>query len=215
MGLRQYGVVIACKLKAVMNIRTVCRLIFLATLAAMLANAPRAIAGDLDDSADVPDSSTLADSSPPNQVLEIPQQCDQADVAVLCDRSSDDSTPSADDESVANNPDLGSVYDYANQNIVNDASAAGTMNLPVGIYSPTVLSPAPMIVSSEPTGPGAYQQWAGGPGAYQQWSSGPGIYQPMTPAPAYIQPMPLGYHPYGVGSSFGPRPFVGGGFRHR
>ena len=28
-------------------------------------------------------------------------------------------------------PKLGSLYDYANQNITNEASAAGTMNVPM------------------------------------------------------------------------------------
>lgn len=205
------------------------RLVVLATLLAMLASAPRAIADDIDPDADVPDSSTLGDSTPPNQVLEIPQQCDQASVAVLCDRSSDDSSVSSDESAntsddgasdssdvANNNPDLGSVYDYANQNITNEASAAGTMNVPVGIYAPgyPVLSPAPRVVSS---GPGYYQQWAGGPGSYQQWVGGPGSYQQMAPGPGYIQPLPLGYHPYGLGGGFAPRPFGGmsGGFGRR
>src|SRR5271166_2943372 len=66
------------------------RLVLFVTLMAMLASAPRAIGDDINPDADIPDSSTIADSSPPNQTLEIPQQCDQASVAVLCDRSSDD-----------------------------------------------------------------------------------------------------------------------------
>ncbi len=203
-------------------------LVLLAMLLAMLVSAPRAIADDIDPDADVPDSSTLGDSTPPNQVLEIPQQCDQASVAVLCDRSSDDSSVSSDESAntsddgasnssdlANNNPDLGSVYDYANQNITTEASAAGTMNVPVGIYAPRypVLSPAPIVV---PSGPGSYQQWAGGPGSYQQWAGGPGSYQQMVPGPGYIQPMPLGYRPYGVGGGFGPRPLgMSGGFGRR
>ncbi len=175
------------------------RLVVLAMLMAMLASAPRAIADDINPDADVPDFSTLADSTLPNQVLEIPQQCDQDAVAVLCDRSADASMASGGDENLANDPNLGSVYDYANQNITNEASAAGTMNVPM--YAPGYLMPAPMILSLRPFGPGAYQQWAGGPGAYQQ----------MAPGPGYIQPPPLGYRPYGLGGGFGPRRFVGFG----
>jgi hypothetical protein len=237
-GLRQIGVVIALKMKAVMNIRNVWKLAFVAMLTGSLVSAPRAIADDINPDADVPDSSTLADSSPPNQVLEIPQQCDQASVAVLCDRSSDDSSPSpgasadaanggaSDSNDLANNPDPGSVYDYANQNITNEASAAGTMNVPMGVYVPgyPVLSSAPRIVSSGPIGPGSYrqwaggpgsyQQWAGGPGSYQQWAAGPGSYQQMAPGPGYVQPLPLGYRSYGLGGGFGPRLFGGVGEGH-
>jgi hypothetical protein len=176
------------------------RLVVLATLMATLASAPRAVADDINPDADVPDFSTLADSTPPNQVLEIPQQCDQDAVAVLCDRSADASMASGGDEDLANDPNLGSVYDYANQNITNEASAAGTMNVPM--YAPGYLMPAPMILSLRPFGPGAYQQWAGGPGAYQQ----------MAPGPGYIQPPPLGYRPNGGG--FGPRRFGGFGGGH-
>jgi hypothetical protein len=118
------------------------------------------------------------------------------------------------DPALANNPDPGSVYDYANQNITNEASAAGTTNVPIGVYLPgynagyTRMSPSPTVVSS---GPGAYQQWATGPGSYQQWASGPGTYQQMAPGPGYIQPAPLGYHPYGLGGGFGSAPLGGGG----
>lgn len=204
-----------------MNIRTASKLVLLAMLIATLASAPIAIADDINPDADVPDSSAVADSSPPNQVLEIPQQCDQASVARLCDRSSDDGSlapdasadaPDGGSSALANNPDLGSVYDYANQNVTTEASAAGTMNVPLGVYVPgyPVLSPAPRIVSS---GPGSYQQWAGGPGSYQQWAGGPGSYQQMAPGPGYVQPLPLGFSPYGLGGGFGPRPFggIGGG----
>jgi hypothetical protein len=204
-------------------------LVLLAVFLAMLAYAPRAIADDIDPDADIPDSSTLADPSPSDQVLEIPQQCDQDAVASLCDRSSESPASSDADLSsvdapnpdtnassdVANNPDLGSVYDYANQNITNETSAAGTTNVPIGGYFPgyTTMSPSPTIVSS---GPGSYQQWASGPGSYPQWARGPGSYQQMAPGPGYVQPLPLGYHPYGLGGSFGARPFGGGGhFGHR
>lgn len=202
-----------------MNIRTASKLVFIAMLTASLGIAPRAIAHDPDTSdTDLPDASTLADSEPANQVLEIPQQCDQASVAVLCDRSSSDGSPSDlnanastqppdeaanDSSNLPSDPNVGSVYDYANQNITSEASAAGTMNVPVGIYAPgyPVLSPAPAIVSSEPMGEGSYQQWAGGPGSYQQF----------TPGPGYIAPPPLGYRPYGFGGGFSP-PAFGGGF---
>ena len=81
------------------------RLVVLAMLMAMLASAPRAIADDINPDADVPDFSTLADTAPPNQVLEIPQQCDQDAVAVLCDRSADGSMLSGGDENLANDPE--------------------------------------------------------------------------------------------------------------
>jgi hypothetical protein len=210
--------------KAVMNISTAWKVVFLAILAATLVAAPRAIADDINPDADIPDASSLSDAdSPPNQVLEIPQQCDQDSVAILCDRSEDESSPSPDanavatsadangSSAVANNPDLGSVYDYANQNITSEASAAGTMNVPAYGTGYPVLSPGPAIVSS---GPGGYQQWAAGPGSYQQWAAGPGSYQQLAPGPGYIQPMPLGYRPYGLTSNFAPRPF-GGGFGRR
>jgi hypothetical protein len=122
-----------------------------------------------------------------------------------------------DSSDVANNPNVGSpnvgsVYDYANQNITNDASAAGTTNVPMGVYLPgyTSLSPSPSVVSS---GPGSYQQWASGPGSYQQWARGPGSYQQLAPGPGYVQPAPLGYRPYGLNGSFGSGPFGGGAAR--
>ena len=79
-----------------MNICIVWKLIFLVMLTAMLTIVPRAIADDIAPDPDAADASSVVDSSPPNQVLEIPQQCDQASVAVLCDRSSDDSSMSSD-----------------------------------------------------------------------------------------------------------------------
>jgi len=227
MGLPQIAGVIASKTKAVMKISNAWKLILLAILTVILACAPRAVADDIDPDADVPDISTT-DATPANPVLEIPQQCDQDSVALLCDRSSDGSSPLSDANAatpnvdasgandVASNPDIGSVYDYANQNITNEASAMGTMSVPLGIGVPgyPVLSPSPMIVSSGPIGPGSYQQWASGPGTYRQWAPGPG----------YIAPMPLGYHPYGAygayraGGGFGMRSFGGfggGRFGHR
>ena len=197
-------------------------LVLIAILLWTLAGAPGAIADDINPDADIPDSSTL-DSSPPNPVLEIPQQCDQDSVAILCDRSSADTSSSSDatadaapsidandSSNLASSPDLGSVYDYANQNITNDAFAAGTMNVPMGYYVPAypVLSPAPRFV---PSGPGSYQQWAAGPGSFQQWARGPGTYQQMAPGPGYIQPAPMGFHPYGMGGSLGSVPLGGVG----
>ena len=151
------------------------KLIIFAMLVAILTTAPLAIADDIDPDADIPDISTMTDTTPVNPVLEIPQQCDQDSVAVLCDRSADDSSPSADvdaaapnadaDDSgdVASNPsDVGSVYDYANQNITNEASAMGTTSVPLGVAVPgyPVLSPGPVVVSSAPLmGPGSYPQW--------------------------------------------------------
>jgi hypothetical protein len=210
MGLPQMVRVIASKLKAVMKIFTPWKLILLAIFTVVLSSAPRAIADDINPDADVPDISTT-DATPVNSVLEIPQQCDSDSVAVLCDRSADDSSMTADanapasnldasgSNDVASNPNVGSVYDYANQNITNEASAMGTMSVPLGYVSgyPTI-SPAPMVVSG---GPGSYQQWTGGPGSYRQWAPGPG----------YIAPMPLGYRPSGLGGAFGPH--LMGGFR--
>jgi hypothetical protein len=203
--------------KAVMKISVAWKLILLTIVTAMLATAPRAIADDIDPDADVPDISTVTDSTPANPVLEIPQQCDQDSVAVLCDRSSEDSfpasnasaaTPNADADGatdVASNPNVGSVYDYANQNITKEASAMGTMSVPLGLYAPgyRVLSPAPVIVSSGAMGPGSYPQWATGPGSYQQWIHGPGSWQPAPAGPGYFAPRPLGFHPFGMGGGFG------------
>lgn len=200
--------------------RYVCaRIIPLILLVAILAIAPRGRAGDdggdtdtdaVSESASTPTDSSPTDSSMANQVLEIPQQCDQASVAVLCDRSTDAAITADEGESVASEPDTGTVYDYANQNIVGEASSAGTTNLPAGVAVPeyTTLSPAPVVVSSHEVGPGAYQQWASGPGTYQQFAPGPG----------FIAPMPLGYRPYGLGGSFGGgsfHGFGGGHFGHR
>jgi hypothetical protein len=49
----------------------------------------------------------------------------------------------------ATSPNVGSDYDYANQNYNNEGSASGTMAVPIGNYAPPdpLLSPAPMIVS--------------------------------------------------------------------
>ncbi len=165
---------------------------FIATLAV----ASRAIADDINPDADIPDSSTIADSTPANPVLEIPQQCDQDSVAVLCDQSSSDGSSSADADAtsspegganVAINPsndlpanaEVRFAHDYANQNITNECPARGTMNVPVGFNVPggycvppvSGVAPAPAYVAP---GPGGYQQWASGPGTYQQWARGPG-----------------------------------------
>jgi hypothetical protein len=178
--------------------------IFLATLSL----AHRAIADDINPDADVPDASTL-DSAPPDQVLEIPQQCDQDAVAMLCDRTPDTATSSDPDADLpVDAADVGSLSDYTNQNAALEASAAGTMNVPVGFY-PAVIAPGPVIVSSGAVGPGAYPQWAAGPGSYQQWARGPGTYRSFAPGPGYIQPMPLGYRP-GF-ANFGAHPFSMGG----
>ena len=196
------------KLKVVMSIRGVWKLAILAMLSAIVARAPTAIADDIDPDADVPDISTLTDPAPTNQVLEVPQQCGPESVAVPCNRSVDDGSsssdayvnaPNGDSSDFANNPDAGSVYDYANQNTANDASA-GAMGVPTYLYVPgyTGLSPAPTIVQSSP-GPGAYQQWATGPGTYQQ---------------RYIAPQPLGYRPYGLVGGFGRPAYTSIGGNH-
>jgi hypothetical protein len=193
-----------------MKISNAWKLILLTILTIMLARVPGARADDIDPDADVPDIGAVADSTPPNSVLEIPQQCDQDSVGVLCDRTSDISSTSSDasatatataanvdagdSNDVVSNPNLGSVYDYANQNITNEASAMGTMSVPLGYGSGyPVLSPAPVVVSSGGMGPGFYQQWTHGPGSWQ----------PRTPGPGYLTPMPLGYHPFGMGGGFG------------
>jgi hypothetical protein len=188
-------------------------LFVVAILLAILTRAPKAIADDIDPDADVPDASTL-DSSPPDQVLEIPQQCDQDAVAALCDRTPDtataaEATPTDSDADVpVDAADVGSVADYTNQNSAIETSAPGTMNVPVGFYPP-LLSPGPVIVSSGAfaTGPGVYPQWVGGPGTYQPWTRGPGAYTPHPIGPAYIPSM--GFHPSFGG--FGVHPFAGGG----
>ncbi len=187
-------------------------LVPLAILLAMLVSAPRAIADDINPDADIPDFSTL-DDAPANQVLEIPQQCDQSSVATLCTHSWDDSfradagaanADAIDSSMLASNPDVGGLSDYANQSIVGDR-----VNVPMGyLASYPVMAPGPRVVMS---GPGSYQQWAGGPGSYQQWAPGPGTYRQMAPGPGYIAPMPLGFHPYGLGGGFAPHPFGGMG----
>jgi hypothetical protein len=196
-----------------MNIRGACKPTLALALMAILSVASGAGAENIDPDADIPDYGAIADSSPPNQVLEIPQQCDQDAVAALCDRSAD-TTATSDPDADADLPadaDVGSLSDYANESIGPEMSAPGTMNVPVGLYAPAVLAPAPFVVSSGPGGPGYYQQWANGPGAYQQWTRGPGIYRPMGMAPSYIPPMPLGYRP---GFGFGAHPFSGMGGGH-
>jgi len=176
-------------------------LFFSALLIAVFAFVRTARAQDLEDG----DPDTLADataSDSSNQVLEIPQQCDPDSVAFLCDRSSDASSEPDADVSLAGEPDTGSVYDYANQNIINDVSNTGTTNLPVGVLGYVPLLPAPAVV--QPIGPGTYEQWASGPGTYQQFAPGPGFVSPIRP--------------YGPAMNFGPRPlnnFGGGRFGHR
>lgn len=178
------------------------KVVLLATLAAIVVLPLRALADDIDPDADIPEMSSLDDSSPPNQVLEIPQQCDQASVAALCDRSSDGVLSYPDDNSTAD-ADVGSASDYANQDITTEASAPGTMYVPGWVYPAyPVTVPAPVIVGTRSFGPGTYSQWASGPGTYRSFAPGPG----------YIQPPPLGYPPYG--GSFGARPF-GSPFFHR
>jgi hypothetical protein len=212
MGLPQIAGVIASRLKAVMKICNPCKLILLAMLVAILTTAPRALADDIDPDADIPDISTMTDTTPVNPVLEIPQQCDQDSVAVLCDRSADDGSPSPDADAnadaanvdanaVASNPDVGSVYDYANQNITNDASAMGTTSVPlgVGVVGYPALAPAPVVVSSVPIGPGSYPQWVPGPGAYRN----------PVPGPGFLAPMP--FRPRSFGGAFGMRSFGFGG----
>jgi len=199
-----------------MNIRSAWKLMLATALLAMLAVASRASADDINPDADIPDYTAIADSAPPNQVLEIPQQCDQDAVAELCDRSTDTAPPADSNPDFPADADVGSLSDYASESIGPELSAPGTMNVPVGLYAPGGLAPATFIVSSGPGGPGTYQQWASGPGTYQQWTRGPGVYQPMVMGPGYIPPMPLGYHP-GFGGGFGARPFAmsGGHFGRR
>ena len=195
-------------------------LFLIVILTAMIVYACTALADDINPDADVPDISTLTDSKPDSQVLEIPQQCDQNSGAIPCNRNVSDSPSSLDDayanagndgaSDLVDNPEVGSVYDYSNQNYTNEALAEGAVNVPMGVYAPGYpgLSPAPTIVSSSPVGPGSYQQWASGPGTFQQTVRGPG----------FISAQQLGYRPYGFASSFG-RPsfgnFGGGRFGRR
>jgi hypothetical protein len=205
-----------------MNIYSAWKLLLLTFITMMLAIAPRAIADDIDPDADVPDISTLSDPTQVNPVLEIPQQCDQDSVAVLCDRSADDGSASPDVDpnadgadvdandanAVANNPDVGSVYDYANQNITTETSAMGTTSVPLGmgVLGYPALAPAPVVVSAAPFGPGSYPQWVPGPGAYRN----------PVPGPGFLAPMPM-YRPRSFGGGFGIRSFGfgGGHFGHR
>src|SRR5271168_112297 len=92
--------------KAIMNIYSAWKLLLLTFITMMLAIAPRAIADDIDPDADVPDISTLSDPTQVNPVLEIPQQCDQDSVAVLCDRSADDGSASPDVDANADGADV-------------------------------------------------------------------------------------------------------------
>src|SRR5260221_13819380 len=106
-------------------------IVFLTILLAMLTVASRAIADDINPDADIPDASTL-DSTPANPVLELPQQCDEDSVAMLC-KSSSDATSTAD---ATSGPDSGvssfasaypasadgsSANAYGNQNVAHDA----------------------------------------------------------------------------------------------
>ena len=191
------------------------KLFVLAILTATLVFAPIALADDINPDADVPDISTLADSEPENQVLEIPRQCDQNSRMIQCSGFQGDSSPSPTDayayspndsaSDLATSPNVGSDYDYANQNYTNEGWAAETMTVPTGAYASgfPVLSPAPMIVSPNIVGPGSHQQWAGGPGTFQQPVRGPGS----------LSPQPFGYRRYGFARGFGRPPFssFGGG----
>ncbi|HVN28662.1 MAG TPA: hypothetical protein VMT64_09265, partial [Candidatus Binataceae bacterium] len=134
-----------------MNMRSAWMLIVAAILLAMITVAHRAMADDINPDADVPDASTLPDTSPPDQVLEIPQQCDQDAVAALCDRTPDTAMSSAtatpsdpDMNSSIDTADVGTLDDYTNQNAAIEASAVGTMNVPVGFYA-APLAPGPII----------------------------------------------------------------------
>jgi hypothetical protein len=193
-------------------------LFVLAVLTAAIVYAPMALADDINPDADIPDISTLSDS-PENQVLEIPQECDQDMGALPCNRSLDDRSATSDayadppndrESDLANSPDVGADYDYANQNYTDESLTAGTTAVPTGIYAPgyPALSPAPIMVSPNLVGPGSYQQWVSGPGTFQQ----------PVPGPGYISPQPPGYRPYGFASGFGRPPFSsfgGGHFGHR
>ena len=207
-------------------------IVLLAIFLAMLTMASRAIADDINPDADIPDASTL-DSTPANPVLELPQQCDEDSVAMLCNKSSSDATSSDATAlsgpdgggsnfasySSSGNADVGSASDYANQNVANDAMMAGMLNTPNG-YNMTGYNlngynaPNGYYVPSYPALAPAPGYVAPGPGGYQQWARGPGTYQQMAPGPGYIQPMAPAFHPYGMGGSFGSMPLGGMGGGH-
>ena len=188
---------------AVKNHYLTCKVFVLSIALTVLALAPMAratepIASD--------DPTTSLESSDPNQVLEIPQQCDKDAVASLCDRpaASDASASSSTDpladpsqvttaapadpaQAVPQNSDVGSIDDYQNQNVPEASGGPVYVAVPEPVYIPqySYLSPGPVIV---PNG-----SFAG---------------------PRYVQPGPLGFQPggvrpggYGGFGSFGPRPF--------
>ena len=173
------------------------KLIIFAMLVAILTTAPLAIADDIDPDADIPDISTMTDTTPVNPVLEIPQQCDQDSVAVLCDRSADDSSPSADVDAAAPMPTPTTpAMSPAIRRTSVRFTTTPTRTLPTRLprWAPSACRsesrcrdirccrPGPVVVSSAPLmGPGSYQQWTGGPGAYQQWAGGPGSYRSLVP----------------------------------
>lgn len=183
------------------------------TILTLVMSAPRAIADDINPDADIPDASTL-DSTPANPVLELPQQCDQDSVAMLCNKSSADATSTADAEAegsnfagdpsgysaggYAANVDVGSANDYANQNVANDAMMAGMLNAPSGGYNMTGYNmsgynvPSGYYVPSYPALAPAPGYVAPGPGGYQQWASGPGTYQQWARGPGTYQQLAPG-----------------------
>ena len=87
--------------------------------------------------------------------------------------------PNDGESDLANSPNVGADYDYANQNYTDEGLAEGTTAVPMGIYAPgyPALSPAPMMVSPNLVGPGSYQQWASGPGTFfSKPVRGPGFF---------------------------------------
>jgi hypothetical protein len=192
------------------NIIGISKLVLLAMLIGILAAAPVAIAIADDLNPDSSDSAAVTDSSDANQVLEIPQQCDQGTIGNPCDSATADGAMSSDPSAspdVASYPSAGSLDDYNNQGIDVEAASGGPVYIPVPVLVPNYayLSPSPTVVSPRPIGPRFYQPMMPatgayrGPGAYQSWTRGPGAFQPMT-----------------SGASFGPRSFGGGpGFGRR
>ncbi len=172
-----------------MNLGSIRNVVFVAMVAGFMLATPIAIANDLRPA--VPDDESVSESSEANQVLEIPQQCgDETDTPCTADSTDDDaSTPdqplaavpdsSTDDpgNDGSSGPEVGSVDEYVNQ----DAPVQAASSAPIWVAVPrnTELSPAPMIVTPRPMGPGFYQQWTTGPGFIQQPIRGPGFIQPM------------------------------------
>jgi hypothetical protein len=181
--------VIASKNKATMKIGNIRNVVFVAMVAGFMFAAPIAIANDVLPA--VPDDDSVSESTDANQVLEIPQQCgDETDTPCTAESTDDDASPQAESvaadpdsnpddraEDAADSPEVGSVDEYVNQAVPIEAAPSAPIY--AAVPNNTELSPAPVVVTSSPMGPGFYQQWVAGPGFIQQPIRGPGFIQPM------------------------------------